>query len=1009
MKEEKMRKKIRRYLAQLLCFVLLLGTVPVAGPVLKAEAGGDSIPYISYSYNGERNTLTRGSASASGVTHIQSNTDKWGNGNVWYIVNSNITISERVQVFESVNLILCDRATLTCEKGIRVSENCMLRIFAQSEGKDRGKLIVNGVDGAGIGGNKGTTPGDAGENCGNVYIHGGDISISGNGGAGIGGGDGYGTASGGNGGRVTVFAGSIKIDNTSPSSGSDSGIGGGAGFGEAGGAGGTTEIHGGEVTIKTADGIAGIGGGRGLGNGSGTELVMTGGSVSASSIGCEELIVEGGSHGSIALGWRNAGDSFYVGQYNDSAIDISLRNGKDFWYSNGPSNYTDVNPDGLTALAGKTLYPKGSYAITEPAPSEHGSISVASRAFKGDDVPIIVSPDDHYSITQVTVARNDGSQLAVSGYDNEYSFTMPESDVKILQFSFVPGVIVEQPQDLVLTEGYTDGNKLTIRAEAPAEYDLSYNWYISTDEGNPIASASECMIETGKQAGTTEYYYCRVSVHNKASDHTQDGQIISRTAKVTIVAAPPSYYNVRFVMNGYGEPISSQRIRSGQRVKRPADPVAEGVSFGGWYTDATLSTEYNFDRAVTRSFTLYAKWTEEKSVSFNVSFDMQKHGEQIPSQSVLSGNTAARPADPEAEGYDFGGWYTDAACTTEYDFTTAVTSDLILYAKWTEKEPQSGPEEGEAAMDPVALITEDTTELWLVQGQKFTLPEKGWSPATKKDKNYVSISKKAVLKAKKAGSASINLVENGEVKRSISLNISKPKIDKKLTVKTGEEPKPIGLNFDSEHLDVYWYSASPDVATVDQEGRVTAVGRGKATVTAYINGSAYKCTVTVKEPEPAKERTLHMTVGATKTLSIRGVKKPVWNSASEDIAHFETKNKLKADAAGETLLTATAGDGTEYRVYLTVEDTTLSGNGLEPVKKKNGKTVSNRYTLTLKSGETTQLSFAAVDRPVVFKSSRPDSAFIGLSGHVTARAAGKSRFTTKLNGKTISIDVVVQK
>ena len=35
------------------------------------------------------------------------------------------------------------------------------------------------------------------------------------------------------------------------------------------------------------------------------------------------------------------------------------------------------------------------------------------------------------------------------------------------------------------------------------------------------------------------------------------------------------------------------------------------------------------------------------------------------------------------EGYTFGGWFTDEACTQAYDFETAVTGNLTVYAKWT--------------------------------------------------------------------------------------------------------------------------------------------------------------------------------------------------------------------------------------------------------------------------------------------------------------------------------------
>ena len=52
-------------------------------------------------------------------------------------------------------------------------------------------------------------------------------------------------------------------------------------------------------------------------------------------------------------------------------------------------------------------------------------------------------------------------------------------------------------------------------------------------------------------------------------------------------------------------------------------------------------------------------------------------------QLVRKGDKAAEPKKPEKEGYDFGGWYTDAGCTKAYDFDSAVSGDITLYAKWT--------------------------------------------------------------------------------------------------------------------------------------------------------------------------------------------------------------------------------------------------------------------------------------------------------------------------------------
>ena len=74
-----------------------------------------------------------------------------------------------------------------------------------------------------------------------------------------------------------------------------------------------------------------------------------------------------------------------------------------------------------------------------------------------------------------------------------------------------------------------------------------------------------------------------------------------------------------------------------------------------------------------------------KSQAHRVKFDTQG-GSSVDDQTPASGSVLAKPADPTREGYTFGGWYTDADCTKAYDFATAVTSDMTLYAKWTKNE-----------------------------------------------------------------------------------------------------------------------------------------------------------------------------------------------------------------------------------------------------------------------------------------------------------------------------------
>lgn len=68
--------------------------------------------------------------------------------------------------------------------------------------------------------------------------------------------------------------------------------------------------------------------------------------------------------------------------------------------------------------------------------------------------------------------------------------------------------------------------------------------------------------------------------------------------------------------------------------------------------------------------------------AFTVSFDANGHGTAPNPQVVEAGKSAENPGDPEAEGYTFGGWYTESSFENYYDFSEPVTADITLYAKW---------------------------------------------------------------------------------------------------------------------------------------------------------------------------------------------------------------------------------------------------------------------------------------------------------------------------------------
>lgn len=136
--------------------------------------------------------------------------------------------------------------------------------------------------------------------------------------------------------------------------------------------------------------------------------------------------------------------------------------------------------------------------------------------------------------------------------------------------------------------------------------------------------------------------------------------------------------------------------------------------------------------------------------SFSVSFNMNGHGNPVSDQCVQSGAAIAQPTAPTATGYTFAGWYADAACTQEWNFSTPITAATTLYAKWTEdltspvsikgswdnwKEHPLEKKPGETG--DVAYITLSITQVkteqfgFLYNGTFYQIPAKNAQPMTR--------------------------------------------------------------------------------------------------------------------------------------------------------------------------------------------------------------------------------------------------------------------------------------
>ena len=109
----------------------------------------------------------------------------------------------------------------------------------------------------------------------------------------------------------------------------------------------------------------------------------------------------------------------------------------------------------------------------------------------------------------------------------------------------------------------------------------------------------------------------------------------------------------------------------------------------GEQTEATAKTYTGFtvqtfsQQAITENSMVEIRY---KRNAYTINFD-SKGGSAVASQSVRYGGKAEVPSEPTKSPYDLVGWYTstdggETLSDTVFDFDTAITVDITLYAKW---------------------------------------------------------------------------------------------------------------------------------------------------------------------------------------------------------------------------------------------------------------------------------------------------------------------------------------
>lgn len=152
---------------------------------------------------------------------------------------------------------------------------------------------------------------------------------------------------------------------------------------------------------------------------------------------------------------------------------------------------------------------------------------------------------------------------------------------------------------------------------------------------------------------------------------------------ITVYANWINKYTVTFNTNG-GTTINDVTVREGSNVGVPATPSKNNMVFGGWYSDANLTTVFNFGTVITKDTTIFAKWVEQNASVEKVTVVINYNDGQSTKTELVKKGIEYSLTNPKRDGFVFGGWFTDEKLTIPFVNGTAVNSNLSLYAKWNQ-------------------------------------------------------------------------------------------------------------------------------------------------------------------------------------------------------------------------------------------------------------------------------------------------------------------------------------
>ena len=243
---------------------------------------------------------------------------------------------------------------------------------------------------------------------------------------------------------------------------------------------------------------------------------------------------------------------------------------------------------------------------------------IADQTYTGEEIKPVIEVKDGDKIlvldTDYTVAyeknikASEEAKAKVEMISNNYKGTL-EKLFTILPKTINSAIILTAPvkNGVPQTEIETDEYTATVAWSPEVTDKFGYSTvYTATITITPKANYTvKGIAENGYTVSGAQ------TVTNEADSATITAVYAATGSKSSGGSGRTKRYTVSFNTNG-GNKITSQTVAKDNSVKEPTAPIKENFEFAGWYTDKELTTKYDFTEKVTKSFTLYAKWTEQK-------------------------------------------------------------------------------------------------------------------------------------------------------------------------------------------------------------------------------------------------------------------------------------------------------------------------------------------------------------------------------------------------------------